>query len=244
VRTSHVAAYGTRSTIEVQIRNTFVSTLLTLGHENAGTVAKIGPGVTAVRPEDKVVVFGGWGDGYCDYCVTGAEQLCERPRWAGLSERDGGYAEYLLVPHERYLVKLERLEPKEAAPLTDAALTPYRAIKRAASYIEADHMVLVIGAGGLGQYGIKLLRLMTGAKVLVLDIAPDKRQLAEQYGADHALDPRDADIHEVIRSLSRGGVSAAFDFVGNNATLALALRATRAGGKVSQIGLAGGARPA
>jgi propanol-preferring alcohol dehydrogenase len=212
----------------------------TLGHENAGTVTEIGAGVGAVRPGDRVVVYGGWGEGYCDHCIGGAEQLCERPRWAGLSEMDGGYAEYLLVPHERYLVKLDRLQPCDAAPLTDAALTPYRAVKRALPYLDPDHGVLVIGVGGLGQFGIKLLRLMSGADIVAVDVAADKRRLAEELGARVVLDPRDASTERTIQSISRGGVAAAFDFVGNDATLALALRATRSGGKVTQVGLAGG----
>lgn len=99
---------------------------LTLGHENAGRVAAVGGGVQTVKDGDPVAVYGGWGCGLCNQCVTGPEQLCERPQWVGLSEHDGGYAEYLLVPPERYLVKLRRLKPEEAAPLTDAALTPHR----------------------------------------------------------------------------------------------------------------------
>ena len=88
---------------------------VTLGHENAGTVAELGPGVQSVGPGDAVAVFGGWGCGPCDYCVTGQEQLCTEPQWVGLSAYDGGYAEYLLVPREQYLVKLGRLSPREAA---------------------------------------------------------------------------------------------------------------------------------
>src|SRR5690554_4167879 len=99
---------------------------LILGHENAGTVAAVGKGVQSVQEGDPVVVFGAWGCGRCDYCVTGQEQLCPTPQWAGLSMHDGGYAEFMLVPHERYLVKLTNLKPVDAAPLTDAALTPYR----------------------------------------------------------------------------------------------------------------------
>ncbi|HEX6211657.1 MAG TPA: NAD(P)-dependent alcohol dehydrogenase [Methylomirabilota bacterium] len=213
---------------------------VTLGHENAGTVAEVGSGVSAVRAGDRVLVYGGWGEGSCDYCVSGVEQLCEQPRWGGLSDLDGGYAEYLLVPHERYLVKLERLEPRQAAPLADAALTPYRAIKRALPYIDPQHGVLVIGVGGLGQYGLKLLRLMAAADVVALDVAADKRDLARQLGAARAFDPRDPGTAKQILEVSRGGVSASFDFVGADSTLALALEVTRPGGKVSQIGLAGG----
>jgi len=139
---------------------------LTLGHENAGRVAMLGAGVRSVREGDPVAVYGGWGCGTCDYCVTGHEQLCETPQWAGLSAHDGGYAEYLLVPHERYLVKLQHLNPEAAAPLTDAALTPYRAIRKALPLLEPDHYALVIGVGGLGQYGLKLLKLLSGCPII------------------------------------------------------------------------------
>lgn len=213
---------------------------LTLGHENAGTVAALGPGVEGLAVGQPVAVFGGWGCGTCDICVSGHEQVCERPTWAGLSTLDGGYAEYLLVPAARHLVPLTSLDPRVAAPLTDAALTPYRAIKRALPFIQPDHPVVVIGVGGLGQYGIKLLRLLGGAPVIAVDVDATKRELARSIGASHALDPRDPDIAGQILSLTRGGASAAFDFVGSDATLALSLGTTRSGGKVTQIGLAGG----
>jgi propanol-preferring alcohol dehydrogenase len=214
---------------------------LILGHENAGAVRAIGEGVTSVRPGDPVAVYGGWGCGHCDFCVTGREQLCATPSWVGLSNFDGGYAEYLLVPHERYLVPLRAIEPAVAAPLTDAALTPYRAVKRGLQFIEADHPVLVIGVGGLGQYGIKLLRVLTGAPIIAVDVAEEKLQIAKEYGAVHALDGRDPEVRDRIVALSGGaGVSASFDFVGADSTLALASGSTRTGGKVTQVGLAGG----
>jgi alcohol dehydrogenase, propanol-preferring len=215
---------------------------LILGHENAGLVSAIGAGVTAVREGDAVAVFGGWGCGQCDYCVTGHEQLCEAPQWAGLSNYDGGYAEYLLVPHERYLVKLSTVKPIDAAPLTDAALTPYRAIKKALPLLDPDHYALVIGLGGLGQYGLKLLGILSGCPVIVVDVSPDKLHLARRAGVRHALDGNDPHLAEAIRDLTGGhGVNAAFDFVGSDATLALAVASTRSLGKVAQIGLAGGA---
>jgi D-arabinose 1-dehydrogenase-like Zn-dependent alcohol dehydrogenase len=91
---------------------------LTLGHENAGTVSAIGQGVHAVKEGDHVAVYGGWGDGFCDYCTAGEENVCPTMQWVGLSQHDGGYAEYLLVPRERYLVKLNTLAPRAAAPRT------------------------------------------------------------------------------------------------------------------------------
>ena len=214
---------------------------ITLGHENAGVVAALGAGVTSVREGDPVVVYGGWGCGRCDYCVTGHDQLCATPSWAGLSQWDGGYAEYLRVPQARYLVPLTTLDPVRAAPLADAALTPYRAVKKALPFVEADHPTLVIGLGGLGQYGVKLLRLLTGARIIAVDTSPEKRRDAAALGADVALDGAAPDLAARIADATGGaGVSCAFDFVGTDATLATAVAATRSLGKVFHVGLAGG----
>jgi alcohol dehydrogenase, propanol-preferring len=212
---------------------------LTLGHENAGRVSAIGHGVTSVKEGDAVVVFGGWGCGRCDYCVTGEDQLCAEPEWCGLSKWDGGYAEYLRVPRERFLIKTT-LDPVRAAPLADAALTPYRAIKKALPFLQPDHAALLIGAGGLGQYGLKLLRLMSGTPVIAVDSSPTKRARALELGATLVFDPKDPDLVKKITEASKGGVSAAFDFVGSEETLATSIASTRTLGKVFQIGLAGG----
>jgi propanol-preferring alcohol dehydrogenase len=214
---------------------------VTLGHENAGYVEAVGAGVTAVREGDAVVVFGAWGCEACDFCVTGHDQLCTAPAWGGLSTRDGGYAEYLRVPSARFLVPLRSLDPVRAAPLADAALTPYRAVKKALARIEADHPTLVIGLGGLGQYGVKLLRLLTGARIIAVDTSPEKRKAAAALGADVALDGAAPDLVAQIADAAGGnGVSCAFDFVGSDATLATAIASTRSLGTVYQLGLAGG----
>jgi propanol-preferring alcohol dehydrogenase len=214
---------------------------ITLGHENAGVVAAVGTGVRAVREGDRVVVYGGWGCGRCDCCVGGNEQLCAIPEWAGLSQRDGGYAEYMLVPHERYLIKLGRLATREAAPLADAALTPYRAIKKALPFLDPDYPALLIGVGGLGQYAVTLLRELSGCAVIAVDVSESKRRLASNLGAAYVLDGKDPEIGSKVMDLTQGrGVAAAFDFVGNDATLALAIGSTRTLGKVTQVGLGGG----
>ena len=109
---------------------------IVLGHENAGVVAAISAGVTSVREGDAVAVFGGWGCGRCSLCITGHERVCETPAWAGFSAHNGGYAEYLLMAHERYLGPLSSLDPSDAAPLTDAVLAPYRAIRKALPFLE------------------------------------------------------------------------------------------------------------
>jgi propanol-preferring alcohol dehydrogenase len=125
--------------------------------------------------------------------------------------------------------------------LTDAALTPYRAIKKAQPMLSADTTALVIGLGALGQYGLKLLRILTGCPVIVVETSESKRRLAKQLGAAHVLDAKEPELARAIIDLTRGvGVGAAFDFVGSETTLALAIASTRALGKVSQVGLAGG----
>lgn len=160
---------------------------MTLGHENAGTVAAIGAGVHAAKEGDRVAVYGGWGDGFCDYCAAGEENLCPTMQWVGLSQHEGGYAEYLLVPHERYLVRLHTLETEVAAPLTDAALTPYRAVTRALPSVTPDYPVLVIGCGALGQFGVKILRLLSGAEIIAVDLDDKKLTTARESGATHTI---------------------------------------------------------
>lgn len=214
---------------------------ITLGHENAGWVAELGAGVIGLREGDPVVVFGAWGCGRCLLCLSGSEQLCETPRWVGIFDFDGGYAEYLRVPEARYLLPLTRFEPREAAVLTDAALTPYRAVRKALPFLEPDHHALVIGLGGLGEYGLRLLRVLSGCPVIAVDVNERKLELARALGAEHALDGRDPDLARKILELTNGhGVAASFDFVGADSTLALAIGTTRSLGKVSQVGLAGG----
>jgi propanol-preferring alcohol dehydrogenase len=213
---------------------------MTLGHENAGTVAAVAEGVRNFKEGDRVVIYGGWGDGVCDSCVAGDENICDNLAWPGVFGGDGGYAEYLLVPRERYLIKLDKLEPKVAAPYTDAALTPYHAIYRALDVLTPDRAALVIGTGGLGQFAVKILRLICGAEVIAADVADDKLATARSIGAHHVVNSRDKDALERVLALSRGGVAATFDFVGIDSTLALAFGATRKQGRVVQVGLGGG----
>ncbi len=123
------------------------------------------------------------------------------------------------MPHERYLIPLHTLEPKAAAPLTDAALTPYRAVTRALPFIKPDYPVLVIGCGALGQFGVKIVRLLSGAEIIAVDLDDRKLTTARAFGATHTLNAGDPDLRQKILEIARGiGVSAAFDFVGTDST--------------------------
>ena len=185
---------------------------------------------------DPVIVFGGWGCGACAQCAAGEEQRCNRSGSPGF-QRDGGYAEYLLVPHARYLVPLGELDPVQAAPLADAGLTPWRAVQRARPWLTPGARVLLIGLGGLGQYGLQYLRRLPDLTIAVRELNPDKLTLADELGADLGL----LDGDETLVELGLGGpADVVFDFVGNDPTLTYAVRNVAPGGLVSLVGEAGG----
>ncbi len=210
-----------------------------LGHENAGYVEDTGPDVTGVGRGDPVAVYGGWGCGICRRCLGGDEQLCGVMQWAGIGP-PGGYAEYLLVPHPRHLVPLGDLDPAEAAPLTDAALTPYRAIKRMLPRLHGGSTALAIGAGGLGQFGVQLLRAMSAARVIAADVSDAKLRTATELGADATV-RSDQGGAEAIRDASEGrGADVVLDFVGSDDTMALAMASVAPQGAVVVIGIGGG----
>ncbi len=214
-----------------------------MGHENAGYIAQLGAGVTRLPIGAPVAVYGGWGCGLCHLCTSGDEQLCDRSLWAGLGA-PGGYAEFLRVPSPRHLVPLGDLDPVLAAPLTDAGLTPYRAVKRVLPRITPGTTAVVIGAGGLGQFTIQYLKLLTAAKVIVLDTSSQKLEVARALGADVVFDASSPGIaSEVAAAATRTGVAAVFDNVGSDQSLRLGMAVLGPRGALVQVGLAGGSAP-
>jgi len=219
----------------------------TLGHENAGWVEALGAGVEGLEVGEPVAVYGPWGCGRCRACRRSAENYCERQAeigaFGGGLGLDGGMAEYMLVPATRLLLPLGDLDPRDAAPLSDAALTPYHAIKRSLHLLVPGSTAVVIGVGGLGHMAIQILRALTPATVIAVDVSADKLRLAREVGADEALEP-DEGADEVIRELSGGlGAELVLDNVGTNDTLALAARVVRFESHLTMVGLAGGTFP-
>ena len=217
----------------------------TLGHEIAGTVAALGPGANGVEPGEPVVVYGPWGCGRCPACSVGAEQLCEGPRQgrgAGLG-RDGGLAEYVVVPSPRLTVPLDGLDPVTAAPLADAGLTPYHAVRRALGSLEPGTAAIVIGVGGLGHVAVQFLKALSAARVVAVDRRDEALELAARSGADVVLQASGLTAAELKRATDARGAALVVDCVGSDDTLALAAGAVRAGGHVALLGLAGGTFP-
>jgi propanol-preferring alcohol dehydrogenase len=220
---------------------------LTLGHEGAGTVAALGAGVTGWQVGDAVAVHGAWGCGACPKCGEGKENYCSRTAELGILSpglgAPGAIAEYLLVDHPRRLVPLGDLDPVRNVALTDAGLTPYHAIKRSLPKLVPGSTAVVLGVGGLGHVGIQILRALSPARVVALDVAEDKLALAREVGAHEAL-LSDAHAAAAVRALTDGrGAQAVFDFVGAPATVAIAGAVAGIESDIAIVGLGGGRLP-
>lgn len=228
---------GTQSRVELPV---------TLGHEVAGWIDSAAPDAEAhLRRQhlalgDAVVISGGWGCGECRECRAGAEQRCATSRAPGF-QADGGYAESMLVPHPRHLVGLSGLDATKAAPLADAGLTPYRAVRRAEPWLTPGARVLLIGCGALGQFALQFLRLVPAAgqelHIGVRELDPRRLDRASELGADVGMLDGDA---EMAREGLGGPADVVLDFVGADSTLALATEVVAPGGLVMLIGEAGG----
>lgn len=222
----------------------------TLGHENAGWVHALGPGVAGWQIGQPVAVYGPWGCGTCPRCRAGIETYCENtaaapvPSGGGGLGLDGGMAEYMLVPDARHLVALpEALDPTLAAPLTDAGLTLYHAVRRSWPKLPPGSTALVIGTGGLGHLGVQILKATTATRIIAVDVREEALELAQQCGADETL-ISGPDTARVIRQATGGrGADVVLDFVGSDATLALGAAAARMLGDLTIVGIGGGRLP-
>lgn len=216
----------------------------TLGHENAGWVEALGAGVEGLREGEAVAVYGPWGCGRCRSCRLSAENYCERQAeigaFGGGLGLDGGMAEYMLVPHSRLLLPLGELDPRDAAPLSDAALTPYHAIKRSLHLLVPGSTAVVIGVGGLGHMGVQILRALSPARIVAVDVSADKLRLAREVGADEAVEAGAAAGEEIRELTSDLGVELVLDMVGSEDSMALGTQVARAQSHVTVVGLAGG----
>lgn len=237
---SDVAVYQDfdETTAQPQLAPSYV-----LGHENSGWVEELGDGVQGIEIGAAFLVYGPIGCGRCAACSRGEDTYCQNVASmsylaSGLG-RDGGMAEYIAVP-ARNLVPLGDADPVAAAPLSDAGLTPYHAIKKALPNLAGGgKFALVIGLGGLGQIGVQILRALTGATVIATDMKPDAMKRAEEAGA--VTVPGGPDQAAQIRELTGGrGVDAAFDFVGVAPTIALAASVMAPKGRLTVVGIAGG----
>ncbi|MDY7102302.1 MAG: NAD(P)-dependent alcohol dehydrogenase [Actinomycetota bacterium] len=220
---------------------------LTLGHEGAGVVDALGDGVKGLEIGEPVVVYGSWGCGRCHPCAEGKENYCRRAAELGIAPpglgAPGSMAEYVIVDDARHLVPLGDLDPVANVALTDAGLTPYHAIKGSLPKLVAGSTAVVIGVGGLGHVGVQLLRALTPATVIAMDVSEDKLALARDVGAHHVM-ASDGEAAGRVRELTGGrGATAVFDFVAVQATLDAGHAMIAVEGDQVLVGVGGGVLP-
>lgn len=213
----------------------------TLGHESAGWVEAVGPGVFGLDREMAVAVSSPSSCGACRWCRSGRDNACPAGLVGRGYGRDGGLAGYLLVDDVRSVLPIGTLDPVLAAPLTDAGATSHHAVARVLPRLRPDGVVVVLGVGGLGAFVVQILRARSTATVIAIDPDPVRRELALRFGASHALDGVGQETSRELRSLLGGDrADAVIDLVGTDETIACASSVLAAGGVLGLVGAAGG----
>jgi alcohol dehydrogenase, propanol-preferring len=212
----------------------------TLGHEIAGWVESSGDGVDDVANGDAVAVACMSPCWTCRWCRQGADNYCVNT-WKGRGfGADGGLTSYIAVDR-REIVPLGDLDPRLAAPLTDAGATSYHAVQRVRPKLDAAAAVteptaVVIGVGGLGAYAVQWLKLQTTARIIAVEAREERFDIARQLGADEVIAAGEGLSRRLSEAVGADGADAVLDFVGTDKTLNAALRNAA---KMGSIGLVG-----
>jgi propanol-preferring alcohol dehydrogenase len=202
------------------------------GHEGVGIVEKVGAGVTGPATGERVAIpWLGHACGTCEYCVTGWETLCEAQLNTGYA-LDGGHAEYL-VADARYVVAVpDGIDPAEAAPLTCAGVTTYKAVK--VGGVTPGDRVAIFGIGGLGHLALQYAQIF-GGETIAVDVTEDKLALAKSLGAAHVVNAATTDPVAAIEAL--GGADVAVVLAADPRVIEQAHAALRRGGRLILVSL-------
>ncbi len=211
---------------------------LTMGHEAAGEIAKVGDRVLGWAVGDRVTFDSTVSCGVCWYCRRGEVNLCEDRRVLGVScaeyRRNGAFAEYVAVP-SRILYRLPDELSFEQAAMVEAVSVAVHAVRRTPLDLNAN--VTVIGAGMIGLLVIQVLRLAGCGQIIAVDVDPKRLEVARRLGATDAIASNGADVAAAVRELTNGrGADASFEVVGLAATVSTAIACTRKGGSVTLVG--------
>lgn len=212
-----------------------------IGHEITGEIVEIGTGVNSLKVGDPVTLHFYIFCGYCKKCLSGYEPLCENLNGFVGTTHDGGYAEYLKLPAQNFIVLPNGLNYKEDAAeigvVTDALATPYKVINRA--NIKPGENVVIFGAGGgLGLHQI-ILAKWAGANVIAIDTDEEKFSMCRQAGASETINPTEGNIIEIIQDLTNGGADVSIDYVSKTETLNASIGILGPHGRMVTLGGAG-----
>ena len=207
---------------------------ITLGHEVAGVVEKIGVQVLNAKVGERVCLHYNISCGDCYYCSTGNEQFCDTVRMLG-HHMDGGYAEYIVVPARNVIHLPEEIPFEEGATLMCASATALHALRK--GRVKAGETVAVFGVGGLGMSAIQLAKASGAVEVYAVDIQLDKLELASEYGAI-PINASRMDAVEEIRKLTKSkGVDVALEMIGLRKTMEQAIDSVGNLGRAVMVGL-------
>ena len=206
------------------------------GHEVAGKVAKLGPGVTGFSVGDEVGVPWMYSScGQCEFCLAGMETICKSGEATGYT-KPGGYAEYMVAP-AAFVGRLPQgTDPYAMAPILCAGVTTYRGLKR--TMARPGQWVAIVGIGGLGHIAIQYARAM-GLRVAAVDVSNEKLALAKSLGAEVIVNGAETDPVAAIQEKIGGTHAAVVTAVASKA-FEQAILMLRPGGTVAYIGLPGG----
>ncbi|SLM19810.1 Alcohol dehydrogenase GroES domain protein [uncultured spirochete] len=211
---------------------------LTMGHEAAGLVAAVGPGVKNVATGDRVTFDSTIWCGECHFCRRGEVNLCDNRRVLGVScdeyRREGTFAEYVVVP-ERIIYRLPESVAFEEAALTEPVSVAMHAFR--ITNMQPGESAAVVGSGLIGLLLIQIIRSYSPHLIFAFDTDSQRRAAALRAGADFALDPADPASQKKVLDMTEGrGVDRVFEAVGASAPIATAVAAARKGGTVTLIG--------
>ena len=182
------------------------------GHEGVGIIEGVGADVAQSRVGERVAIaWLGWACGTCEFCISGHETLCESQEMSGYTI-DGAYAEYAVASSAFVVPVPEGVSSFEAAPLSCAGVTTYKAVK--VSGARSSDLVAVFGIGGLGHLALQYAKI-AGATVVAVDVEEAKLDLATKLGADHTVNAGTSDPVAAIQAL--GGADAAISGAGTRA---------------------------
>jgi alcohol dehydrogenase, propanol-preferring len=212
---------------------------LTPGHEIAGIVDSLGDQAEGFNKNEKVLVYPWIGEGLCPACRVGEENLCDKPRSLGVY-MDGGYAEYVLVPSYKYLLKMDdEMDTNASATLSCSALTAYGAVKN--TNLKPNDNVVIVGAGGLGLMAMQLAKAVTGARIIAMDLDDEKLGAAKKNGADNIINSKKEDpVKAVMELTDKMGADAVIDFVNASKTVESDIQFLRRRARLVLVGLFGG----
>jgi 2-desacetyl-2-hydroxyethyl bacteriochlorophyllide A dehydrogenase len=206
-----------------------------LGHEPAGVVSKLGPGVTKFKVGDRVVPNIFFTCGECFFCRTNRETLCTNFKGALGVGINGGYAQYFRAPSKSLFILPSKIGFKEGSVIADAVVTSVHAVRRRAQ-VKADDVVVVIGVGGVGQSVIQISK-HAGARVYAVARRPQRVEVGSRFGADDVINSSTQDVGKTVNDLTGGnGADIVIDNVGSKETLIQALAAVHRGGRIVMVG--------